>query len=207
MASIAALFMGHLNPFTNAHAEIISLLKEEYSVYALPVRFLLDGKEVNTRSFPFSYELRREMIQSVFGNSVTVLPAYTFVAPFRSYLPPILSRKSWTLRRILINAINEKHFVSYTGDRAERLMLHVYRLNPLQAERLSISASSVKDLLYSEALRGKGAANTDWRDMVPKQVASLIERHWSVVEQFASKEDGTKKVLGMKFPLEGYVVK
>ena len=75
MTETAAIYLAHLNPLTNAHETIISKLKGEgYHVYVFPVRFLIDGREVNTRSFPFSYDLRKQMVESIFGRAVTVLP-------------------------------------------------------------------------------------------------------------------------------------
>jgi len=201
MQATAVLYLGHMNPFTNAHEAIISKLAEQYQVYVLPVRFLKNGLEVNTRSFPFSYELRREMIESVFGDSVMVLPDYCFHSPFQSYLPPVLSPRSWELRRHIISKINEKKLVSYTGDSVERLMLRVYRLNPLKGKRLPISASSVKEMLYRDSHDHKDGK---WRSLVPKTVEALIDQNWTVVEKFSKARDDTKKVMGMKFPLDGY---
>jgi len=202
MGRTAALYLAHLNPVTKAHESIISTLKRDYSVYVFPVRFMKDNLEVNTRSFPFSFEQRKEMVESIFGDSVSVLSDYTFYAPFAKYMPPLLSSKSWELRNQIVSHVKEGKFVSYTGDKAERVMLKIYRLNPLKADRLEISATSVKDMLYREAL-DKGDRGT-WREMVPASVVKVIERNWSAVERFAREEDATARVLGMKFPREGY---
>lgn len=198
----AAIYLAHLNPVTKAHEQIISTLLCDYMVYVFPVRFVLDAKEVNTKSFPFSFEVRKQMVESVFGDRVKVLPDYTFFAPFSKYLPPLLSSKSWELRNQIVSHVQERDFVSYTGDKAERLMLKIYRLNPLKADRLEISASSVKDMLYSQALGEKGQEG--WRDMVPGPVAGIIEANWDTVERFARSEDATTRVMGMKFPRQGY---
>lgn len=202
MGRTAALYLAHLNPVTKAHESIISTLKRDYSVYVFPVRFMKDNLEVNTRSFPFSFEQRKEMVESIFGDSVSVLSGYTFYAPFAKYMPPLLSSKSWELRNQIVSHVKEGKFVSYTGDKAERVMLKIYRLNPLKADRLEISATSVKDMLYREAL-DKGDRGT-WREMVPASVVKVIERNWSAVERFAREEDATARVMGMKFPREGY---
>ena len=202
MGRTAALYLAHLNPVTKAHESIISTLKRDYSVYVFPVRFMKDNLEVNTRSFPFSFEQRKEMVESIFGDSVSVLSDYTFYAPFAKYMPPLLSSKSWDLRNQIVSHVKEGKFVSYTGDKAERVMLKIYRLNPLKADRLEISATSVKDMLYREAL-DKGDRGT-WREMVPASVVKVIERNWSAVERFAREEDATARVMGMKFPREGY---
>lgn len=198
----AAIYLAHLNPVTRAHEEIISTLLNDYRVYVFPVRFVLDEKEVNTRSFPFSYEVRKQMVESVFGGRVKVLPGYTFYAPFSKYLPPLLSSKSWKLRNDIVSYLEEEDFVSYTGDKAERLMLKVYHLNPIKADRLKISASSVKEMLYSEAL-GQEVPER-WRTMVPASVSKIIDANWDLVEKFARSEDATTRVLGMKFPQQGY---
>ncbi|MEO9296340.1 MAG: hypothetical protein ABI347_12175 [Nitrososphaera sp.] len=198
----AALYLAHLNPVTRAHEEIISKLKRDYySVYVFPVRFMQDGSEINTKSFPFSFEQRKEMVESVFGNSVKVLPDYTFYAPFAKYMPPLLSGRSWELRNQIVSHVTEEKFVSYTGDKAERLMLKIYKLNPLKADRLEISASSVKEMMYQEALDGR---QKGWRDNVPGPVAKVIEKNWDTVTKFAKAEDATTRVMGMKFPRQGY---
>jgi hypothetical protein len=200
--STAAIYLAHLNPMTRAHQFIISTLKRDFSVYVFPVRFIKDGGEVNTKSFPFSYELRKSMVESVFDDSVSVLPDYTFYAPFSKYMPPLLSSRSWELRNQIRARVKEEKFVSYTGDRAERLMLRAYRLNPLKADRLEISASSVKEDLYRQAI--EGGTDVGWREKVSEPVAEIIKKNWDVVDKFARMEDGTVRRAGMKFPKEGY---
>ncbi len=195
------MYLGHLNPMTKAHESIISTLKQGYHVYVFPARFIKDGKEINTKSFPFSYELRKSMIDSVFRDSVSVLPDYTFHAPFSKYLPPLLSSRSWKLRNQIMAQVKEEKFVSYTGDKAERTMLKIYGLHPLKASRLEISASTVKEELYRQALEGGDEA---WRSKVPEQVIDIIKSNWNVVDKFAKMDDSTIKVMGMKFPREGY---
>ena len=202
MSNTAAIYLAHLNPMTKAHESIISTLKQNYRVYVYPVRFLKDGREINTKSFPFSFELRKAMVESVFGDSVIVLPDYTLYAPFVKYLPPLISSRSWELRNQIIAQIKEGRFVSYTGDKAERLMLKVYRFNPLNAARLEISASSVKEKLYRQATESIG--DNEWRNKVPAPVVEIIKRNWDVVDKFARMEDNTMRVMGMKFPKEGY---
>lgn len=202
MSSTAAIYLAHLNPMTKAHESIISTLKRDYRVYVYPVRFLKDRWEINTKSFPFSFELRKAMVESVFGDSVAVLPDYTFYAPFVKYLPPLISLRSWELRNQIIAQTKEGRFVSYTGDKAERLMLKLYRFNPLNAARLEISASSVKEKLYRQAAEGTG--DNEWRNKVPATVVEIIKRNWDVVDKFARMEDNTMRVMGMKFPKEGY---
>ena len=199
----AAIYLVHLNPMTNAHESIISTLKKDYRVYIFPVRFIKEGQEINTKSLPFSYQLRKQMVESIFGDSVAVLPDYTFYAPYSKYMPPLLSSRSWELRNQIITHINEEKFVSYTGDKAERLMLKAYRLNPLKADRLEVSASSIRAKLYRQVVEG-GDRDEGWREKGPEVVAELIKKSWNIVDKFARMEDSTTRVMGMKFPQEGY---
>ena len=97
--------------------------------------------------------------------------------------------------------VKEREFVSYTGDSAERLMLRIYRLNPMRASRLEISASSVKEYLYRQVLEG---VEDGWQQSVPGPVAEVIRKNWGIVEKYAQIQDETRRVMGMKFPVEGY---
>ena len=122
----SAIYLAHLNPVTNAHSEIIKDLTKSDEVVVMPVRFLIDGNEVNSKSFPFTFELRKQMLESVFGDSITVSSNYTFHAPFKKYFPPLVSRGSWELRKEILSEI-EGDYYTYTGDKAEGLMLKIYR--------------------------------------------------------------------------------
>ena len=194
-----AIYLAHLNPVTNAHSEIIKDLTKSDQVVVMPVRFLIDGNEVNSKSFPFTFELRNQMLESVFGDSITVSSNYTFHAPFKKYFPPLVSRGSWELRKEILSEI-EGDYYTYTGDKAEGLMLKIYRLKPKVGQRKKLSATSVKNDMYDSVSGNKN----DWEKQVPKSVAEIINKNWNIVEKFASSEDNTMRVLGMKFPREGY---
>lgn len=161
MQKIAALYLAHLNPVTNSHERIISQLAKDYHVYVFPVVFLKHGREVNTRTFPFPYELRKRMLLGLFGDqdNIKILPNYKFISPFIKYLPPVFSPFSWSLRSGILHDIAEDRFISYTGDKAERIALRFYNLHPINAKRLEISSSDVKGLLYQEALEKLGKYN------------------------------------------------
>ncbi len=194
------LYLAHLNPLTNAHIEIINQLKDEAdSVKVMPVIFKLGGKEVTSKSFPFNFEIRKNMIESVFDNSVLITDDYTFDAPYKKYLPPLLSLKSWKLRKRILNGVKGDYF-SYTGDKAEGYMLKLYRLKPKIGERRSLSAASVKEKMYDTVLGKK----SDWKADVPEGVGNIIEENWDVIEKYSKLEDKTRRVLGMKFPIEGW---
>ena len=139
------------------------------------------------------------MIESVFGDSVTVSSNYTFFAPFKKYFPPLISPKSWSLRKQILQEIEGDYF-TYTGDKAEGLMLKLYRLNPKVGTRKSISATSVKNEMYAATQGDKSS----WEKFVPSSVTKIINENWEIVKKFASEEDMTTRVAGMKFPKEGY---
>ncbi len=197
---ITALYLAHLNPVTDAHIEIISELKKEADIVkVMPVVFKYGDKEVNSKSFPFNFEIRKKMLISVFGDSIQITDDYAFFAPFKKYLPPLLRRRSWKLRKQILRGV-EGDFFSYTGDKAEGYMLKMYRLKPRIGERKSISATSVKEKLFDAAL-GK---ESTWKEDVPESIAKIIEEDWKTVEKFANIEDRTTRVVGMKFPKEGW---
>ncbi len=194
-----AIYLAHLNPLTNAHVDIINELKSEDEVVVMPVRFLIEKKEINSKSFPFSFEIRKKMIEAVFGNSITISSNYTFHAPFKKYFPPLISPKSWSLRKDILHDIDDDYY-TYTGDKAEGLMLKLYRLKPKIGIRKELSASSVKNDIYDAA----SGMKSNWEKNVPKQVSEIIKNDWDTVTNFASSEDHTMRIAGMKFPKEGY---
>ncbi|MDC3254652.1 hypothetical protein OAU20_03575 [Nitrosopumilus sp.] len=197
---ITALYLAHLNPVTNAHVEIIKELKKNADIVkVMPVIFKYDDKEVNSKSFPFNFETRKKMLESIFGDSIKITDDYAFLAPFKKYLPPLVRRKSWKLRKQILNGVEGDYF-SYTGDKAEGYMLKMYRLKPKIGERKSLSAASVKEKLYNAALE----KNSNWKEDVPKEIIKIIEDEWKTVEKYSSSEDMTTRVIGMKFPKEGW---
>lgn len=197
---ITALYLAHLNPVTNAHVEIISdLVKEADVVKVMPVVFKDGEKEINSKSFPFNFSARKKMLESVFGDSIKITEDYAFFAPFKKYIPPLLAPKSWELRKQVLRGV-EGEFFSYTGDKAEGIMLKIYRLKPRVGERKTLSAASVKEKLY-DAAQGK---ETSWKEDVPASIAKVIEEEWDTVKKYANAEDLTTRVAGMKFPKEGW---
>jgi len=197
---ITALYLAHLNPVTNAHVEIISELKKKADVVkVMPVVFKDGDREINSKSFPFNFETRKKMLMSVFGDSIQITDDYVFFAPFKKYLPPLLTPRSWRLRKQILRRVEGKFF-SYTGDKAEGYMLKFYGLKPKIGERKSLSAASVKEKLYDAALGKKSS----WKEDVPEKIVKIIENDWKIVEKFAKMEDMTTRVIGMKFPKEGW---
>lgn len=197
---ITALYLAHLNPVTNAHVEIISELKKKADIVkVMPVVFKDGNREINSKSFPFNFETRKKMLMSVFEDSIQITDDYVFFAPFKKYLPPLLTPRSWRLRKQILRGVEGKFF-SYTGDKAEGYMLKFYGLKPKVGERKSLSAASVKEKLYDAALEKKSS----WKEDVPEKIVKIIENDWKIVEKFAKMEDMTTRVIGMKFPKEGW---
>jgi nicotinamide mononucleotide adenylyltransferase len=213
MARQAAIYLGHLNPLTTAHENIISfLLRDCENVYIFPVRFLKDNTEINTKSFPFPYNVRKAMIEAVFSNNdrVIVLPDYAFFSPFIKYIPPLISPYSWVLRRKILKSVKEETFVSYSGDKIERIVLSIYGLHPIGEKRLSFSSSSVKEMLYAQAQESSKERLTQeilaWQDKVPKKVVDIIKDNWYIIQKFAKSPDLTIRTMGTKFPKNGFLV-
>lgn len=194
-----AIYLAHLNPVTKAHVEIINELKHNDEVRVLPVIFKIDGQEVNSKSFPFSYELRKKMLEAVFGDSIKVMSNYTFYSPFAKYMPPLLSPYSWSIKKQILDGIKTDYF-TYTGDKAEAFVLRIYGLRPRVGKRKETSASFVKQKMF-DSVDGR---DTGWEDYVAPEVVKIIHENWDVVKKFARAEDLTIRVLGMKFPSTGF---
>ena len=197
---ITALYLAHLNPVTNAHVEIITELKKHADIVkVMPVVFKDEDREINSKSFPFNFKTRKKMLESIFGDSIKITDDYAFLAPFKKYLPPLVRRKSWKLRKQILDGVEGDYF-SYTGDKAEGYMLKMYRLKPKIGERKLLSATSVKEKLYGAALGKK----SNWEEDVPENIIKIIEDEWKTVEKYANGDDQTTRIVGMKFPKEGY---
>ena len=194
-----AIYLAHLNPLTNSHIEIIDGLLKENNVVVMPVRFLMGEKEINSKSFPFDFDTRKKMLENVFGKKITISSNYSFISPFKKYFPPLISRKSWSLRKQILDGIEDDYF-TYTGDKSEGLMLKLYRLKPKIGKRKSISATSVKNEMYDSISNN----SNEWEKLVPEKVVEIIHDNWDTVKKFAVGEDMTIKIAGMKFPKEGY---
>ena len=199
MQLTVAIYLAHLNPVTKAHVEIIEDLKKENEVRVFPVIFINKGEEINSRSFPFNFELRKKMLQSIFGESISVLSNYAFSAPFIKYMPPLLSPFSWNIKKQILDGISDDYF-TYTGDKVEGFVLKLYGLNPRIGTRKTISASFVKEKMFDAAL-GK---DSDWENYVPAEVVKIIRENWDIVKKYSSVEDLTYRLLGMKFPKHGF---
>ena len=206
---LSILWLAHINPVTRAHEEIIREKMQEGEVYVLPVIFRKkDGREVNARSLPFSFEVRKEMLRSIFQDQIRILDAYTFHEPYKAYLgtaiagiPVRFSTKAYELRDKILSCVPEPR-KSYTGNYSEYLLLKKFGLNPERGKRKSIAGTNVRELMYKEALQRD--VGEDWRRLVPSSVVEIVEKNWSVVQYFAGKEDMTIKKLGLKIPVDGY---
>lgn len=206
---LSIMWLAQVNPVTKAHEEIIMEKMQEGDVYVFPVIFRKkDGSEVNARSLPFSFEVRKEMLQSIFADRVHVLDAYTFHEPYSVYegktfagIPIRFSDRASKLRDDISSHVPEPR-KSYTGNYSEYLLLKKFGLNPERGKRKSIAGTNVRELMYEEAL--KQDQKEDWRKLVPSSVVEIIEKNWNVVKHFADRKDDTIKRFGMKIPIDGY---
>ncbi len=208
----AAIFLAHLNPLTLSHEKIIRNLLKDYNVYIFPVRFLKNKEEVTTRSFPFSFEIRKQMILESFDydKNIHVMGDYAFISPYIKYFPPFVSLPFQKLRKDIIFSVSESTFITYTGDRVERLLLKLFGFKPVQANRQIISSTNVKNLLYTSALIDKRLSHSnsmdlEWSNFVSPKVGDVIRNNWSVIEHFSISRDKTIRILGMKFPKDGFI--
>ncbi|HET6588820.1 MAG TPA: hypothetical protein VFG45_01500 [Candidatus Nitrosocosmicus sp.] len=211
----AAIFLAHVNPLTISHEAIIRNLLQNYSVYVFPVRFLKNDVEINTRSFPFSYEIRKQMILESFdyNEDIHVLGDYAFRSPYVQYFPPFISPAFKRLKDKIIFNIKENSYITYTGDRAERILLSLFGFNPIKANRQIISSTNVKNLLYNSVIRqndldsSNDSQNTtfNWLDFVSPKVGEVIMKNWETIKNFSISKDETIRVMGMKFPKNGFI--
>lgn len=212
----AAIFLAHINPLTISHERIIkNLLLQNYSVYIFPVRFLKNNREVNTRSFPFPYEIRKQMILESLGydEHIHVCGDYAFRSPYLQYFPPFVSPAFKKLKNKIMINIQENSFVTYTGDRAERVLLSLFGFNPIKARRQVISSTNVKKLLYNSVVQqndmydnnGYNEDQVKWSDFVSPKVMEVIKKNWEIIRAFSISKDETIRVMGMKFPKNGFI--
>lgn len=212
---VAAIFLAHINPLTISHEAIIQKLLQDYSVHIFPVRFLKDNLEVNTRSFPFSYEIRKQMILESFdfNENIHVHGDYAFHSPYIQYFPPFVSPAFKRLKNKIMINIRENSFITYTGDRAERVLLSVFGFNPVKANRQVISSTNVKNMLYDSVMHQNGLSDNieltqdgmKWNDFVSPKVVEVIKKNWETVRIFSISKDETVRVMGMKFPKNGFI--
>jgi hypothetical protein len=211
----AAIFLAHVNPLTISHEAIIRNLLQNYSVYVFPVRFLKNDVEINTRSFPFSYEIRKQMILESFdyNENIHVIGDYAFRSPYVQYFPPFISPAFKRLKDKIIFNIKENSYITYTGDRAERILLSLFGFNPIKANRQIISSTNVKNLLYNSVIRQNDLDSSNdsqnntfnWLDFVSPKVGEVIMKNWETVKNFSISKDETVRVMGMKFPKNGFI--
>ena len=74
---VTALYLAHLNPVTTAHTQIIEeLINDADKVMVLPVIFRDGQREINSKSFPFNFELRKKMLESIFDKKIKISDGY-----------------------------------------------------------------------------------------------------------------------------------
>ena len=79
----------------------------------------------------------------------------------------------------------------------------------MKANRLEISASSIKEMMYAQAREENSnyqphGYHEEWQKDIPVEVSKLIRDNWILVKKYASSPDQTLKIMGMKFPTQGF---
>ena len=129
------------------------------------------------------------------------------------YFPPFVSPAFKRLKNKIILNIQENSFITYTGDRAERVLLSLFGFNPVKANRQVVSSTNVKNLLYKSVLStenlnpNEGSKSNDlkWHEYVSPKVGQVIEDNWETIKNFSITKDETIRVMGMKFPKNGFI--
>jgi hypothetical protein len=61
-----------------------------------------------------------------------------------------------------------------------------------------VTQDSSKERLAQEILA--------WQDKVPKKVVDIIKDNWYMIQKFAKSPDLTIRIMGTKFPKNGFLV-
>jgi hypothetical protein len=43
-----------------------------------------------------------------------------------------------------------------------------------------------------------------WEDKLPTRVVNIIKENWSIIDKYATAQDETIKIFGVKFPRRGF---
>ncbi len=54
-------------------------------------------------------------------------------------------------------------------------------------------------------LSGSNNLDLEWNNFVSPKVSNVIKNNWSVIEHFSTSADKTIRILGMKFPKDGFI--
>ena len=124
----------------------------------MPVVFKDQEREINSKSFPFNFAARKKMLESVFGDSIKITDDYAFFAPFKKYLPPLLAKKSWKLRKQILNGVEKENFLIYWRQSRRIHAENVQTKTKNRREKITfsnISKRKLYDTLHKEKHLGK----------------------------------------------------
>lgn len=192
---VTYVFLGWFSPLTVYHYEVIQSLEKKGELLVGPTHFEHDGKEVLTRTRPFSYEERSEMLESV---GVDTISSYRPTSPYITYLLPQRRKK-------LIDDIREdvpEDSVFFTRDLGEAWLLELVGFDVEYEKRSGLSGTSVRKLIYEEIERGEP---TGWEESVAPGADEIIRRKdtWRRLEDFCYAQDDTYHLFGFKVPMKG----
>ena len=80
-------------------------------------------------------------------------------------------------------------------------------------DNLLQSSTNVKNLLYKSVLstenlnpnQGSKSNDLKWHEYVSPKVSQVIEDNWETIKNFSIIKDETIRVMGMKFPKNGFI--
>ena len=99
------------------------------------------------------------------------------------------------IKKNIISGIKESKFITYTGDRAERLLLKLFGFNPIQATDRLFLLRMLKTLYKSassfKCYRSNNNMDLEWNSYVSPNVSNIIKNNWNVIEHFSNSADKT----------------
>jgi hypothetical protein len=69
----------------------------------------------------------------------------------------------------------------------------------------------VKEMLYTQVTQENSKERLTqeilaWQDKVPKKVVDIIKANWHIIQKFAKSPDLTIRIMGTKFPKNGFLI-
>lgn len=150
-----ALFIGRFQPFHNAHlADVKKILKECDEV----IIAVGSSQEKNTLENPFSYSERKRMIESVFKKNK--------IKNYKIYpVPDLYNDKKWVE---YIKKNIPKYDYAYSGN---LWTLKCFRKHDSKVKKIKLIKGISSTIIRNMIIKSK-----NWEKMVPKEIASYIER-------------------------------
>jgi len=149
------LFIGRFQPFHQAHLSDIKLALKEYDKVIIAIG---SSQEKETKENPFSYEERKEMIE-------TTLKAHKIVDYDIVPVPDINNDKEWVEH---VKKIIPDFNIVYTGNNLTEKLFKEKNIKVKKIELIPhINATEIRKRILHK---------NNWKELVPKEVAEYIEK-------------------------------